>query len=189
MIYRLLILFGLALAAVAVWLTLGGGAMGLGPATAQPNRPSAAEQGYAATQATVVETGPDGLPLYTLEAQQVRQDPDSNLVNLTTVHMTFRDSSGGLWQARSDQALAQQDSAQIDLAGAVDVFGTFAGNDQPAHVLTDKLHVDTRTDIIRTRSPVTLKWSGNVVDARGLLVNIKEHNIKLEADVHGHFVY
>jgi LPS export ABC transporter protein LptC len=186
LIYRLLILFGLALAAVAVWLTLGTGVMG--PTTARSSRPSAADQGYSALGATVVETGADGLPMYTLQAQQVQQDPDSNLVNLTSVHMTFRDPSGGQWQARSDKAVAQQDSAQIDLSGAVDVSGLFAGTDQPAHMLTDTLHVDTHGDIIRTRSAVTLRWAGYVVDGRGLVVNIKDHNVKLESEVHGHFV-
>lgn len=186
MIYRLLILFGLVLAVVAVWLTLGTGA--LGPATAHTSPPTAAERGYSATDATVVETGADGLPMYTLQAQQVQQDPDRDLVRLTTVHMSFRDPSGGQWEARSDRAVAQQDSAQIDLSGTVDVFGTFAGNDQPAHILTETLHVDTHTDIIRTRSAVTLKWAGYVVDARGLVVDIKDHNVKLESGVHGHFV-
>jgi LPS export ABC transporter protein LptC len=185
MIYRLLILFGLALVVVAVWLTLGTGTQG--PATARTSGPAAADQGYAATDATVVETGADGLPMYTLDARQVRQDPDSNLVHLTTVHMTFRDASGSQWQARSEQALAQQDSEQVDLVGAVDVWGIISGSDQPAHILTDRLHVDTRTQIIRTRSAVKLKWAGNVVDARGLLVNIKDHNIKLESEVHGRF--
>jgi LPS export ABC transporter protein LptC len=186
LIYRLLIVFGLVLAVIAVRLTLGTGMMG--PATTHVSRPAAADEGYSATDATVVETGADGLPMYTLQARQVQQDPDSNLVNLTAVHMSFRDPSGGQWQARSDQALAQQDSAQIDLSGAVDVFGTFAGNDQPAHILTDMLHVDTHTDVIRTRSAVTLKWAGYVVDGRGLLINIKEHTVKLESEVHGHFV-
>lgn len=186
MIYRLLIAFGLVLAVVAIRLTLGSG--GLGPTTVRSTRPTAVDQGYSATDATVVETGADGLPLYTLQARQVHQDPDSNLVNLTAVHMSFRDPSGGQWQARSDQAVAQQDSAQIDLSGAVDVSGTFAGNDQPAHMLSSTLHVDTRTDIIRTRSAVTLKWAAYVVEGRGMVVDIKDHTVKLESEVHGHFV-
>jgi len=185
-IYRLLILFALVLAAVAVWLTLGSGA--LGPTTARPSALQATEQGYAATDATVVETGPDGAPMYTLQAHQVLQDPVSNLVHLQSVNMTFRDQSGGNWQARSDAAVARQDSQQVDLTGAVDVSGLFSGTDQPAHILTDVLHVDTRQDIIQTRSKVTLKWAGYVVTARGLVVNIKDHTIKLESEVHGHFV-
>jgi LPS export ABC transporter protein LptC len=186
LIYRLLILFGLMLAGVAIWLTLD---LGLtGPITAQTNRAANPEQGYSATDAQVVETGADGLPMYTLQAKQVQQEPDANLVNLTTVHMTFRDQSGGQWQGRSDHAQVQQDSEQIDLSGSVDVSGLFAGNDQPAHVLTDTLHVDTRTDIISTQAAVTLLWGGYVVDAIGLIVNIKNDHLKLESQVHGHLV-
>jgi LPS export ABC transporter protein LptC len=187
LIYRLLILFGLVLAGVAVWLTLLSGQNG--PVTAQASRAAGPDQGYSATDASVVETGADGLPLYTLQAHEVQQDPDSDLINLKTVHMTYRDSSGGQWQARSDRATAQQDSALIDLAGDVDISGTFAGSALPAHILTDKLYVDTRKEIIRTASPFTLKWAGDETEARGLLIDIKDHNLKLESDVHGHFIF
>jgi LPS export ABC transporter protein LptC len=81
-----------------------------------------------------------------------------------------------------------QDSDKIDLTGNVVVSGTFSGNDQPVRILTDILHVDTQTPIIRTRSAVTLRWAGLVVQARGLLVNVKAHTVKLEAGVHGQFV-
>jgi LPS export ABC transporter protein LptC len=178
LIYRLLILFGLVLAGVAVWLTLLSGPSG--PVTAQANRSARPDQGYSATDASLVETGADGVPLYTLQAHQVQEDPDSDIINLKTVHMTYRDSAGGQWQARSDQGTAQQDSALIDLSGAVDVSGTFADSAQPAHIRSDQLHVDTRKEIIRTCAAVTLTWAGNVMGARCLVVDIKGHNLKLE---------
>jgi LPS export ABC transporter protein LptC len=183
--YRLLILFGMVLAGVALWLTLQSGQKPIAP---QANRPAGPDQGYSATEAAVVETGADGLPLYTLQARQIQQDPGSDIIHLQTVHMTYRDTSGGLWQGRSDQATAQQDSALIDLSGAVDISGTFAGSAQPAHILTDKLHVDIHQEVIRTCATATLIWAGNVTDARCLVVDVKEHNLKLETDVHGHFV-
>ncbi len=186
MIYRLLILFGLVLAGVAIWLTLLSGQNG--PVTAQASRAAGPDLGYSATDASLVETGADGLPLYTLQAHEVQQDPDSDLINLKTVHMTYRDTAGGQWQAQSDRATAQQDSALIDLAGDVDISGTFAGSALPAHILTDRLHVDTRKEIIRTASAPTLIWAGNATDAHCLVVDIKDHNVKLETDVHGHFV-
>jgi LPS export ABC transporter protein LptC len=137
----------------------------------------------------VVETGADGRPLYTLQAHEVRQDPDTQVTHLTTVHMTFRDSSGAEWQAHSDTAEVQQDSSKIDLSGSIDVWGLLGDNAQPAHILTDKLHVDTQTDIIRTtQPPVTLKWAGLMVEARTLVLNVKDHNVKLEGGVHGQLV-
>jgi LPS export ABC transporter protein LptC len=185
LIYRLLILLGLALVGVAVWLTLS--PRQAEPVTAQNSGPARPDSGYAATDASMVETGPDGQPLYTLQARQIQQDPETNIINLSTVLMTFRDTSGGIWQARADRAQAHQDAAQIDLAGSIDVFGTVAGNDHPAHILTDKLHVDTHTEVIRTASAVTLTWAGMVVKARGMVIDTKESSVKLEADVHGQF--
>jgi LPS export ABC transporter protein LptC len=185
LIYRLLILFGLALAAVAVWLTLA--PRQTSPTTAQTNHAAGPEQGYAATDASVVETGADGHPMYTLQAQQVRQNPDDNLINLTKVHMTFSDESGGHWQARADRAVANQDSAQIDLSGSVDITGSFAGSDRPLHFLSDTLHVDTRTDILRTPAVITLNWSGHLLTALGMVADLKNHRVILEAQVHGQF--
>ena len=186
MIYRLLILLGLVLVGVAVWLTLS--PRQAEPVTAQNSGPARSDSGYAATDASMVETGADGLPLYTLQARQIQQDPDTDLINLSTVHMTYRDIKGGEWQGRADRAQAPQDAAQIDLIGAVDVSGTFAGSDKPAHILTDTLHVDTHSGAIRTPAAVTLIWAGMVVNARGLVVDTKESTVKLEADVRGHFV-
>jgi LPS export ABC transporter protein LptC len=181
--YRLLILLGLALVGVAVWLTLA--PRRAGPVATQSSGPVAADQGYSALDASVVETGADGLPMYTLQAHQVQQNPDTDVIDLHTVHMTFRDSSGDQWQARSDTAQAQQDSSQIDLAGAIDVSGTFAGKDQPPHIFTDQLHVDTQTEIISNSSKDTLTWAGVIVESRGMVVNVKDSTVKLEAGVHG----
>jgi LPS export ABC transporter protein LptC len=182
LIYRLLILLALALIGVAVWLTLS--PRQAEPVTTQSSGPARPDSGYSATNASMVETGADGLPLYTLQARQIQQDPDTNLINLSMVHMTFRDT-GGEWQATADEAQARQDAAQIDLTGSVDIFGTIAGNDKPAHALTDKLHVDTHAHLISTPT-VTLDWGGIVVHAPNLVVNTKDSHVRLEADVHDH---
>jgi LPS export ABC transporter protein LptC len=184
LIYRLLILLGLVLVGVAVWLTLS--PRQAEPITAQNSGPARPDAGYAATDASMVETGADGLPLYTLQAQRIKQDPDTNLINLSTVHMTYRETGDGQWQALADHAEAQQDSGQIDLAGSVHLFGTVKGNDKTAHAFTDKLHVDTHSDLISTRSGVTLDWGGIVIHAPGLVVNTKDYHVRLESDVHDH---
>jgi LPS export ABC transporter protein LptC len=184
LIYRLLILLGLVLVGVAVWLTLS--PRQIEPVAAQSSGPASADAGYAATDASIVETGVDGLPLYTLQAHRIQQDPDTNVINLATVHMTSRDSGGGEWQAHADQAQARQDAGLVDLSGSVDLFGLIAGNDKPAHALTDKLHVDTHTGVIATCSGVTLNWGGIVVHAPCLVVNTRNYHVRLESDAHGH---
>ncbi len=86
--------------------------------------------------------------MYTLQAHEINQDPDTNIINLSTVHMTFRDANGSEWQAPAERAQARQDAAQIDLAGSIDLSGTPSGNDKPVHILTDRLHIDTHTGVI-----------------------------------------
>jgi LPS export ABC transporter protein LptC len=183
LIYRLLILLGLVLVGVAVWLTLS--PRQAEPVTAQNSGPGRPDSGYSATDASMVETGADGLPMYTLQAHQIQQDSDTNIISLSTVHMAFRDSSGGEWQGPADRALARQDTAQIDLAGSIDLFGTPSGNDKPVHLLTDKLHIDTHTDVITAPSAVTLTWGGIVIHAPGLVVDTKDDKVRLESDIHG----
>jgi LPS export ABC transporter protein LptC len=184
LIYRLLILLGLALVGVAVWLTLS--PRQTEPVAAQNSGPAHPDEGYSASDASMVETGADGLPLYTLHANRIKQDPATNIINMSTVHMTSRDSGGGQWQADADRAQAQQDTGRIDLTGSVHLFGAVAGNDKTAHALTDTLHVDTHTDRISTCSGVTLDWGGIVIRAPCLVVNTKDYHVRLEADVHDH---
>ncbi|HTY48377.1 MAG TPA: LPS export ABC transporter periplasmic protein LptC [Steroidobacteraceae bacterium] len=182
MIYRLLPVLALALIAVAAWLTLqrvpGGGA--------PPGHIAPPEPGYTATDAHLVETGADGRPLYSLQARTIRQQPQSRDIVLDEVHMDFKDQEGGSWSARADYGLVQPESSQVQLSGRVDVTGVFPGNDQPAHIMTDTLSMDTRTEIIRTPAPVELDWAGTIVQARGLYASLKNHLITLEADVRGH---
>lgn len=187
MIYRLLILLGLVLVGVAVWLTLS--PRQAEPVTAQSSGPARTDLGYSATDASVVETGADGLPLYTLQAHHIQQEADTNIIDFSAIHMSFRDTGGSEWQTPADRAQARQDTAQIDLAGSIDLFGSPSGNDKPVHLLTDKLHVDAHTDVIITApAAVTLTWGGIVIHAPGLVVNTKNHKVKfqLESDVHDH---
>ena len=41
-----------------------------------------ADPGYAASKARLVQTGPDGAPLYTIDAQEVQQQPEQDTVDL-----------------------------------------------------------------------------------------------------------
>ena len=46
-----------------------------------------------------MQTGADGLPVYTLDAAKIRQQPDRDLVDLQQVLLGFRDPSGDEWTA------------------------------------------------------------------------------------------
>jgi LPS export ABC transporter protein LptC len=143
--------------------------------------------GYAARKAELIETGPDGHPIYRLIADIIRQLPDRDIVDLEQVHLVFRDVNGNVWTARSERGQLGQDTGKVELTGDVHVAGVLPGTEQPADILTDRLGFDTNGQILSTQDPVTLEWSGHRLHAQGLLASLKDHRLQLESAVHGIF--
>jgi LPS export ABC transporter protein LptC len=147
---------------------------------------SSADLGYSARNATLVETGADGLPMYTLNADVIRQHP-SDGVEFEQVHMSFRDADGQTWKGRADQGQLTTDTGKVDLTGNVHVSGLLPGSTQPADLETEKLSIDTHENIISTSEPVSINSPGRQLKSKGLLATLKEHQLVLESNVRGMF--
>jgi lipopolysaccharide export system protein LptC len=143
------------------------------------------DEGYSAQDAKLVETGPDGLPLYTLNAATIHQLPNQDLVSLTQVQMSFRDASGDPWTGTADTGEVQQTSQHVQLAGNVHVLGLLGANS--AQIFSATLSVDIPKDIVSTSVPVQMLWSGQRLSSTGLTANLKDSRVHLESDVHGTF--
>jgi LPS export ABC transporter protein LptC len=143
------------------------------------------DEGYSAQNAQVVETGPDGLPLYTLNAATIRQLPNEDQVWLTQVQMSFRDANGNPWTGTADRGEVQQTSQQVQLAGNVHVLGLLGA--KPAQILSSALSVDIPKDIVSTSVPVEMLWSGQQLNSTGLIAHLKDSRVHLESAVHGTF--
>jgi lipopolysaccharide export system protein LptC len=146
------------------------------------------DPGYAALTARLVQTGPDGQPLYTLDAAEITQQPDQSTVQLTQVQMGFRPEAGQQWTARAEHGQLGQDTGIVELDGAVHLAGTLPGTQDPAEISTEHLSFDTRTQIASTADPVTLTLSGNELHANGLIARLKEGRVQLESAVHGSYL-
>ncbi len=132
------------------------------------------DPGYAARDAHLIETGADGEALYTLDAAQVEQQPDTGKVGLEQVRLGFRDSTGSEWNARADRGELAQASGVVELEGGVHVAGVLPDSGQPAEIATE--------------DPVTLVVSGRELHALGLIASLKERRVQLESSVHGSFL-
>src|ERR1700674_5585084 len=77
---------------------------------------SSTDLGYSARNAVLIETGSDGLPMYTLNATVIRQHPGDG-VEFDQVQMTFRDAEGQTWKGRADHGELTTDTGIVDLAG------------------------------------------------------------------------
>lgn len=184
MIYRLFAILSIvAIVVASLLLARQQGAVPVS-ATVQEN---AWDEGYSARDARLIETGTDGLPLYTLNAATIRQLPNQDQVQLTQVQMSFRDPDGNLWTATSEQGELEQGAEQVQLAGNVHVSGDLKGASGPAQISTSALSLDIRGSVVRTKDPVRLLWSGREVSAIGLMADLKDHRVALESAVHGTF--
>lgn len=150
------------------------------PAT---TRQAGSGEGYSARDAQLIETGADGLPLYTLNADTIRQLPDAGRVQLGQVSMSVK-SGTDQWTATADQGEILRGSNRIVLDGHVHVSASLQSSGSPIQIATDKLSFNSRADIVSTSDPVTLTWSGQRVDARGLVADLKARRLQLESSVH-----
>lgn len=148
---------------------------------------SSAELGYSARNATLVETGADGLPVYTLNANVIRQHPGDG-VEFEEVQMSFRDNDGQTWKGRADHGELTTETGKVDLNGNVHVNGVLPGSTAMADLATEKLSVDTHENIISTAEPVTIVSPGRQLKSTGLVATLKENHLVLESNVHGTFI-
>jgi LPS export ABC transporter protein LptC len=183
MSYRVLSVIAFIAIVVAGWIALDRAEFN---ANSKPVNPTLTQDpGYAARDAQLIETGPDGKPMYTLRANVIRQQPAAQVVTLDAVQMQLRDPGGNVWSGRADRGLIQQDDAVVELTGAVRLWGTIPEDNRPAQVTTEQLFVNTRTDVATSPVLVLISWGAQELSGIGLEASLSERRIKLESDVHG----
>ena len=182
MIYRLFAVLTLIAVIVASLLLSGQQGATTAATTVQRNE---WDEGYSAQDARLVETGINGLPLYTLNAATIRQLPNEGQVQLTQVQLSFRDPDGNPWSATADRGELEQDNGQVTLSGNVHVSGMLAASS--ALITAPALSVDIRGGIVSTNDPVQMIWAGRQLSATGLIANLKGARVHLESAVHGTF--
>lgn len=180
--WRLLGIF-VAIAIIGAMYYFGSGS-GTASAPAAANEPSEAP-GYSARNAQVVQTGDDGRPLYTLLANQVRQHPNDNRIQLDVPRVTYIASDGVPWHVRSKSGLIRGDGEQIELYGDVHLNGQTPDAEAPTVIDTSTLSFNTKEELVSTKAPLTLDWNGVKVAAVGVTVNLNDHKVKLESRVDG----
>lgn len=176
----------IALLAIA-WFALNGESGGpTVPATATV---SAQSPGYSARNAVLIETDANGMPMYTLHAAQIREQPASRAAVLEGVEMQFRDADGQLWNGHANEARVIDQAVKVDLSGNVALSGLIPGSAEPVRISTDRLSVDTHAEVVGTTDEVTIDWSGGQLQARGIVARLREQRIRLESQVRGHYAH
>ena len=175
--------------AVLVFVVVIGGTIFFGGQQNEATAPTTVEvphdPGYAARDAKLVQTGSDGRPLYTVNADVIRQQPNDDTIELEKATLGFFDANGSLWTARGDEGQVGQDTREVELAGDVHVNGTPQGTLQPLEIVTERLKFDTDTKIASTQDFVTWTWSGQEIQGKGMRASLNDGRVQLESTVHG----
>jgi lipopolysaccharide export system protein LptC len=181
MIYRIF--------AALVFIVVIGGTIIFGGQQAETTATTVVEEprdpGYAARDAKLVQTGPDGRPLYTVNANVIRQQPDENTVELEQATLGMYDSNGSLWTARGVHGQVGQETGTVELNDDVHVSGTPGGTQEPVEIASNRLMFDTNTKIATTKDPVTVTWSGQEIKGKGMRASLNDGRVDLESLVRG----
>jgi LPS export ABC transporter protein LptC len=154
--------------------------------SAAPQVPRGEELGYAAKDAQLTETGDDGRPLYTVDADVIRQLPAARIVALETVRVDYREEKNNQWILNAQHGTIHEGSDTIELSGNVQAVGMLPRMTDLAQIFTERLSYDPRGQEAQTDVPVRLQASGCDIDAAGLKANLKDQTVELESPAHGH---
>ncbi|MCC6172635.1 MAG: LPS export ABC transporter periplasmic protein LptC [Gammaproteobacteria bacterium] len=151
------------------------------------------DTGYSASDARIVETGPDGRPRYALRAATIQQDPRTLEVGLERLSMEVRDDGAAPWRLTADDGLMPEDASRIDLRGDVRIVGVVGADaagagGQALEIRSEALRYEFGATRVTTDAEVTLRLTGKWLEARGLEANLKQRQVRLESNVHGRFV-
>jgi len=159
------------------------------------------DPGYAARDAEVIETGFDGRERYRLNARVIRQQSETGAIDLEDLRMDYHPGaqdripgeksddtpSKETWHLKSDHGQVLADGDDVQLKGNVVVTGQVPDSGDPLALTTDTLRINTPTQFIETRAPVTLRSAGYDLSAVGMQYDLKAGKLRLESQVHGEF--
>jgi len=178
------------------------GRAGRGGEDADASTVTTPDPGYAARDAEIIETGYDGRERYRLKAAVIRQQLDASVIELEHLEMDYHPgsqtavpgeapvsaaASKEIWHLTSDHGRVRANGDDVQLSGNVEVTGTAPGSGEPLTLSTRTMRINTPTEFIETKDPVTMSWSGHEIKAVGMKADLKAGKLRLESDVHGEF--
>jgi LPS export ABC transporter protein LptC len=159
------------------------------PEPDQPETPAEPLQpGYFMTGAHIIETGEDGLPLYRLDAKEIRERPFDGGIELDGLSMSYQPPGASDWQVTANRGFVPPASKVLNLSGDVRVVGQPADDSEPAVIRTERLMLNTESNIASTRDRVDIEWGDRRLSTMGLVADLKAEKLQLESTVHGRFV-
>ena len=147
----------------------------------------AALPGYYFKDATLIDYDLSGSPSVRIRAERIDQVDHGPEVALYNVRFDYQSPSGQSWVLFGDTAHVEPGGKAIDVAGNVRIEGQSSEHAGTAVIHTDTLRYDVPLGIASTQSDVRIDFGAHTLTGRGLVANLKERTMRLEAKVNGRF--
>ena len=145
------------------------------------------EDGFYLRAARILGTGPDGQPLYEVEAEYAKQRGDSK-IEFDNVRVIYTPESGVPWVLNADSALISNDQQLLILEGHVIAVGTDGLDGQVTEIRTPYLELMPEQYIAETDERVQVRIGARSLTATGMLASLQENQFRLKSNVSGKFV-
>ncbi|MDJ0939599.1 MAG: LPS export ABC transporter periplasmic protein LptC [Woeseiaceae bacterium] len=143
--------------------------------------------GYYLKSARILGTGPDGSPLYEIEAARAEQGRDESIL-FSEVRVRYSPESDVPWRVDADTATLYPDTPLVLLEGHVRAVSAegFPGND--TEIRTNVLALNPQTYIAETDERVQIRIGARSLTATGMLASLNDNRLELKSNVSGKFV-
>ena len=153
-----------------------------------PQPAAQTESGYYLRDATIEGMGQDGQRLYTLSAQRIQQKTADNSVSLEVVRLEYAGTDADPWRLTADKGSIPAEGDQIELTGNVTIEEMLFIGPEMTLVTTPELSVDLRAQLATTDANVRIQRGNYLLTAVGLRADLKDKKLRLQSEVHGHFL-
>ncbi len=145
------------------------------------------DDGFYLRAARILGTGPDGQPLYEVEAEYAEQRGDRQ-IEFDNVRVIYTPESGVPWTLNADSALISNDQQLLILEGHVVAVGTDGLDGQVTEIRTPYLELIPDEYLAETDDRVQVRIGARSLTATGMLASLQDNEFRLKSNVSGKFV-
>ncbi len=126
---------------------------------------------------------------YKVQAVLLEHYPDTDSMDLQQTFFTFYEKNNKAWTVKANKALILQKNKQIHLSGNV-ILKQIASQKikEPMRLTAEQLTIDTKKNIIRTKSKVKLIKGHSTINATGMRANMNKKRIEFLSNTRSQYV-
>lgn len=143
-----------------------------------------APPGYYLRDATLLGTDEAGRLLLRIHAAEAVQERDREGLELTGVHVAYRDEEAVNWVIRAERAVTPDDQSYVDMEG-VRLENEPGDTGERMTIEAAHLRLDPEAYFVSTDGAVDIRIGSTTLGGVGLEARLREDVVELKSQVHG----